>query len=109
MAIHSFRHRVTLKRPKRVPDARRVEWETTYPPEDWAEVWAAFQPLTIREQAYFGQIFPNANAKVILRYDSDIGNDWVVAMDGQDYDIVSIVDPDYAHRTLQLLVTERTE
>jgi len=97
---------------KRATILRSVEASGEYggPVETWepvCDVWAAVEPL--RGQEYFtaGREGANVTTRIRIRYREAINRTMIVRCDGIDFEILSIIDPEFRHREMQLMCKER--
>jgi SPP1 family predicted phage head-tail adaptor len=95
--------RVTLQKPERTPDGRggfTVTWS------DAATVWAAVWPVGANEIIQSDKQTMTVSHRIRTRYRSTVKASWRVSYAGRYFNIVSVVDPDTAHRWIDILCRE---
>ncbi len=100
MQSGKLRHQVTIKRP--------VETQNTYgEPEvrwqDVATVWAQVEPLRGREYFAAKQMVSEVEARITIRYRSDVTAKMKVSKGTDDYLIETIINVMERNRELQLM------
>lgn len=94
---------ITLQYQTKVPDgmgAFTVTWA------DAATIWAAIWPISANEQIQaMGQAMTITH-RIRIRYRNTIKASWRISHAGKYFNIVSIVDPNMAHRWLDIMVKE---
>ncbi|WP_319528982.1 phage head closure protein [uncultured Cohaesibacter sp.] len=79
--------------------------------EAWGDdltVWGGFRPERGREQQENGRLQASVSGILRVRSSSEtraIGEHWRVLIDGEDYSIQSITNPDQRNRELEIIVT----
>ena len=95
--------RVTLQHPTKAPDGMggfTVTWT------DAATVWAAVWPVNASEAIQAGQTAMTVTHRVRIRYRSVVKAAWRISYAGRLFNIVAIIDPNSAHRWLDILCKE---
>lgn len=95
--------RVTLQIPAKAPDGMggfTVTWT------DAATVWAAVWPVNATETIQAGKVGLTVTHRVRIRYRSVVKAGWRISFGGRYFNIVSIIDPNTAHRWLDILCRE---
>ena len=103
MRAGRLRHRVTLQSPAQSRDAIGA------PVTRWidvATVWAAVEPLTVRELAIFAQTTALASHKVTIRSYSTLKPDWRITFGDRAFEIEGILDKEERGREMTVLCTE---
>ena len=101
-----LRHRVTLQRPAAVTSPYG-QVTTTW--ADIAEVWADFNPLSVREFIGQGTTQSQVSARVVIRYREDVNAAWRLVHRGKTYNIAGVLaDPDSGREYITLPVFEVT-
>jgi len=103
MRSGNLRHRITLQRPVKsqsTSGAESISWATV------AQVWA--QVLTLRGKEYLThqELHSKVDAKIIIRYRSDITNQWRITSGSHTYQIEHVVDLMGRTRELEIMVSE---
>ncbi|MFD0915868.1 phage head closure protein [Pseudahrensia aquimaris] len=84
-------HRITLQAPLETPDGCGgvdVVWN------DVAQVWAAFEPISVQRPEEAQQIEEYALHRVSVRFRTDVGTGWRVILGERSFEILSVIDPD---------------
>ena len=95
--------RVTLQHQTRTPDGMggfTVTWT------DAATVWAAIWPVSASETIQAAQATMTVTHRIRIRFRSVLKASWRIAWAGRYFNIVSIIDPNMAHRWLDIMVKE---
>ena len=95
--------RITLQAPSKAPDGMggfTVTWT------DAATIWAAVWPVNATEAIRAGQPAMTVTHRIRVRYRSVIRASWRISYAGRYFNIVSIIDPNAAHRWLDILCKE---
>jgi SPP1 family predicted phage head-tail adaptor len=95
--------RIALQIPSKVPDGMGgfvVTWVDT------ATVWAAIWPISAAETIEAGKMGMTVTHRIRIRYRSVLRPSWRIAFGGRYFNIVSIIDPNTAHRWLDILCKE---
>lgn len=103
MRIGDLKHRVTLQYPAKVPDGMggsTVTWT------DAATVWAAIWPVSASETIQVNQASMTITHRIRIRYRSVLKASWRISWANRYFNIVSIIDPNMAHRWLDILCKE---
>lgn len=90
LAAGKLRHRVRLERFDPVEDSNGVVQDPNSGEvlREWtlvAEVWAAIEPLSVREFVQSGAGQSQVSARVTLRYRSDLNATWRIVHNGRIY------------------------
>ncbi len=106
MEAGKLRHQVTIKKP--------VETQNTYgEPEvrwqDVATVWAQVEPLRGREYFAAKQMVSEVEARITIRYRSDVTAKMKVSKGTDDYLIETIINVMERNRELQLMCVRFAE
>lgn len=95
--------RITLQHPSKAPDGMggfTVTWT------DAATVWAAVWPVGASEAAQAGQTTMTVTHRIRIRYRSIVKAGWRISYAGRYFNIVAVIDPNSAHRWLDILCKE---
>lgn len=95
--------RVTLQQPSKTPDGMggfTVAWS------DAATVWAAVWPIGANEIIQSDKPTMTVTHRIRIRHRSVLKAGWRVYYMGRFFNIISIIDPNTAHRWLDLLCKE---
>ena len=95
--------RVTLQHQTKVPDGMGG-FTTTW--VDAATVWAAIWPVSASETIQAAQATMTITHRVRIRYRSVLKASWRVSWAGRYFNLVSTIDPNMAHRWLDLMCKE---
>ena len=101
--IGDLRHRITIQYQVKVPDGLggfTVTWT------DAATVWAAIWPVSASEAVQAQQAAMTITHRIRIRYRAVMKAEWRIAYAGMYFNIVSIIDPNTAHRWLDLMCKE---
>lgn len=81
--------------------------ETVNEPVKVAEVWAAIEPLQGKEyfSAYAEQV--DVSTRIRIRHREDIDRTMSVEYKGTTFEILSIINPKFGQKELQLMCKER--
>jgi SPP1 family predicted phage head-tail adaptor len=71
-----------------------------------ATVWAAIWPISANEQIQAQAPTMTITHRIRIRYRNTIKASWRISYAGKYFNIVSIVDPNMAHRWLDILCKE---
>jgi SPP1 family predicted phage head-tail adaptor len=98
-----MRHRIALQSPTVARDAygQPIETFATY-----ATVWAAIQPLSMRERLQSEQLEGERSHRITIRYNSSIGRTHRALFGSRIFEIVSILNNDERNATMELLCKE---
>lgn len=100
MIIGSLNKRITL----RVQSGTKIVDGLEQPIyTDGATMWAAAEPLRGREFWQAQAVQAEQIISFRIRYIKGIQNNWRVKLEGVEYEITSIIDPNMKHEELQLL------
>lgn len=108
MRAGTLNKRVTFQEPLHGTDASGGLVET------WGNdltVWGGFRPDRGNEDHDNGRLQASAGGLLRVRSSTEsraIGEDWRVLIDGEDYVIESIINPDQRNRELQMVVMRGT-
>src|SRR4030042_4008793 len=100
MNIGSLRKRITLQSPVRTVNAigaSTVTWKDEF--TVWAAIWSTIGSEAVRS----GQLNLETTHRIRLRYRSGIKASWRGFDGDKYYYIVAIIDPDMAHKQIDLL------
>ena len=103
MRIGDLDKRIVLQYSTRVPDGMggfAVTWV------DAATVWAAIWPVSASETIQAAQATMTITHRIRIRYRAVLRAGWRISYAGRYFNVVSIIDPDTAHRWLDLMVKE---
>jgi len=103
MNIGDLKKRITLQYSTRVSDGgggSTVTWN------EGATIYAAIWPMSANEQVQAMQTAMTVTHRIRVRYRRDIKASWRIAYAGRYFNIVSIIDPNMAHKFLDILVKE---
>lgn len=103
MRIGALDKRIVLQYSTRVPDGMggfTVTWV------DAATVWAAIWPVSASETIQANQATMTITHRIRIRYRAVLRAGWRISYAGRYFNVVSIIDPDTAHRWLDVLVKE---
>jgi len=101
--IGDIRHRVTLQAPAKAPDGMggfTVTWT------DAATVWAAIWPVSASETIQAAQTGMTITHRIRIRYRAVLKASWRISWGGRYFNIVSVIDPNMAHRWLDIMCRE---
>jgi SPP1 family predicted phage head-tail adaptor len=102
-----LRHKVSIQQP--------VETQNTYgaPEVAWANVatgvWVGIEPLRGREFFAAKQVNSEIEARVVMRYRSDVKAKYRILHGADEYYIDSVINIDERNRELQLMCTRKIE
>lgn len=96
--------RVTIISPDGPPDEYG---EPTEGPVTVATVWAAIEPLRGREFFAAQAVNAEVTTRIRIRYRKGIDRTMVVKHQEHEFEIMYIIDPEFAHQELQLMCRER--
>ena len=103
MRIGDLKKRAVLQSQTKVADGMggfTVAWV------DSATVWAAIWPVSAAETIQAAMPTMTITHRIRIRYKAGIKPAWRIVWDGRYFNIVSIVDPNMAHRWLDIMVKE---
>lgn len=103
MRIGDLDKRAVLQYSTRIPDGMggfTVTWA------DAASVWAAIWPVSAVEAIKANQTSMTITHRIRIRYRSMIKASWRISYAGRYFNVVSIIDPNTAHRWLDLMCKE---
>lgn len=101
---HRLRHIITLQKP--VPKPGRISGNEVIWEDHLKDIHAAVEPYRGREYFYSQQVQSESTLRVRLRWYPDITPDMRIMYAGRVLNIVSVIDPEEAHRELQLMCKE---
>ena len=105
LAAGRLNKRVLLQSPMVTQDSGMGAVETEW--WDEAEVWAAIEPLSVKDFISAAANQSQVTARIVLRYRDDIRPDWRVSHGGRIYTISGILrDADSGTEYLTLAVSE---
>ncbi len=105
ISIGTLDKRISIKRLEDVEnDSGYLEQQMSV----FLKCWARIEPLRGREYYEAKQISTADNIKVTMRFRKGLDNAMVVEYDGQEYEIINIVDPYMKHATLELMCVKKT-
>lgn len=105
LAAGRLRHRVTLQSPDITQDSGMGALSTSW--FDEAEVWAAVEPVSVKDFIAAAATQSQVTARIVIRYRSDIQPDWRVVHGSRVYTISGILrDADTGTEYLTLAVSE---
>lgn len=99
-----LKHNIKIQNPELAPDAisgNDVIWRDFLP-----EVRAAIMPYRGREYFQSQQVQSEATTRILIRYVSGINTTMRIVYGERVFNIVSVIDPEEAHRELQLMCKE---
>ena len=103
MRIGDLNKRITLQYQTKTPDGMggfTVVWV------DAATVWAAIWPVSASETIRADKTTMIITHRIRIRYRSTLKGSWRVSWAGRFFNIVSPIDPNMAHRWLDLMCKE---
>jgi len=103
MRIGDLKKRVVLQYQSKVADGMggfTVTWV------DDATVWAAIWPVSASEAIQAAQATMTITHRIRIRYRAGLLASWRICWSERYFNIVSIIDPNMAHRWLDVLVKE---
>ena len=95
--------RITLQHPTKAPDGMggfTATWT------DAATIWAAVWPVNATETIGAGQTGMTITHRIRIRYRAILKASWRISWGGRYFNIVSIIDPNMAHRWLDVMCKE---
>lgn len=96
-----LRHRLVFQSKSYAKDAHGADIVSWSPV---ATVWGAIEPLSAKELFAQNQIQPEAQIRIVTRYNSNLVDEsYRITNDGRYFDIVSIINESDRHRTLTFL------
>jgi SPP1 family predicted phage head-tail adaptor len=101
--IGELRKRIVLQCPTRVPDGMggfTVTWT------DAATVWAAIWPVSATETIQSAQAVMTVTHRIRTRWRANLKASWRISYAGRIFNIVSVIEPNTAHRWLDILCRE---
>jgi SPP1 family predicted phage head-tail adaptor len=103
MRIGRFRHRIELQQntPTQDDDGSRIDNWTTV-----ATVWGELLEIRGREYLAAEEAHSELNAKIRIRYRSDVRPEWRAKFEGRTFDIQHVADLKGRRRELELFVAE---
>ena len=101
--IGRLRHRIALQQntPTQADDGSRVDGWTTV-----AIVWGELLEIRGREYLAAQEAHSELNAKIRIRYRSDVRAEWRAQFDGRTFNILAAPDLKGRRQELELLVAE---
>lgn len=102
----TYRHWVTIMKPPGPDDVDEVG----QPLDDFikvGETWAAIEPLRGRELFSAQQANAEVTARVTIRYQTGIDRTMEIHYNNAKFEILYIINPEYADTELQLMCRER--
>ena len=103
MRIGDLNKRITLQYQTKTPDGMggfTVVWV------DAASVWAAIWPVSASETIQAAQATMTITHRIRIRYRAVLKAGWRISYAGRFFNIVSIIDPNMAHRWLDVMCKE---
>ena len=103
MRIGDLDKRVVLQYSTRTPDGMggfTVAWV------DAATVWAAIWPVSAAETIQAAQTTMTITHRIRIRYRAVLKAGWRISYAGRYFNVVSIIDPNMAHRWLDVMCKE---
>lgn len=103
MRIGRYRHRIELQQntPTQADDGSRVDdWRTV------ATVWGELLETRGREYLAAQEAHSELNAKIRIRYRSDVRPEWRAIFQGRIFDIQHVADLQGRRRELELFIAE---
>ena len=100
MRVGDLRHRITLQYPTLVGDGMGG-FSTVFATS--ATIWASIWPVNATEIIANNSSSMVASHRIRMRYRSDIKANWRLKHEHKYYDIVSIIDKNMSHTSLELL------
>ena len=104
MKSSTLQHRIEIQAPEETRDSMGqtvTAWKTSQ------VRWAGINPLSDREQFYAAQVRPETTHRVTFRYFDTLTHRNRLKMGNRIFDILSILNPQEAGKTLQVDVVER--
>jgi SPP1 family predicted phage head-tail adaptor len=101
--IGDLKHRIALQYQSRTADGMggaTVAWT------DSATVWAAIWPVSAAETIQADKGTMTITHRIRIRYRAGVAAGWRVSWESRYFNIVSIIDPNMAHRWLDLMCRE---
>jgi SPP1 family predicted phage head-tail adaptor len=104
MQAGRLRHKVDIEQlvtgspdqtPEGEPDA---SWSVLY-----NDIWAAVEPLSGRELFAAQEHHSEVTTRIRVRYRSDITAKMRAVFNGENYNILAVIDPEMRHRELHLM------
>ena len=95
--------RITFQHQTKVPDGMggfTATWT------DAATVWAAIWPVSASETIQAAQATMTVTHRIRIRFRSVMKASWRISWAGRYFNIVSIIDPNMAHRWIDILCKE---
>lgn len=103
MAIGDLNKRITLQAPTKVSDSMGG-FVNSY--SDMATVYAAIWPVSASDTIQANATVMVISHRIRIRYRSVLKTSWRISFAGKYYSIVSIIDPNMAHKMLDLMCKE---
>jgi len=100
MKLNDFNKRVVLQKKTTTDDGMGGIVETW---TDIDEMWAAIEPVDMKEKSFAQQIGYTITHKIYIRYRNDVAPGDRIVYDGTVYKIVSVINPKEADVFLELL------
>lgn len=103
MKTGTLRQRITIQTPTVTTDGSGISTEswTTF-----SEVWAAVEPLTMRELFSAAAMDSKVDVRFVIRYLSGVLPTMRVYYNSKYYNITSIINTNERNRELQILASE---
>jgi SPP1 family predicted phage head-tail adaptor len=101
--IGSLNKRIILQYQTKVKSATGA---TTVSWADGSTIWAAIWPISANEAMRSGQLTLEITHRIRIRYRSDIKGSWRIKFGDHYFSIVSLINPNQANKTLDLLCKE---
>ena len=73
---------------------------------DAATVWSAIWPVSASETIQAAQVTMTITHRIRIRYRAVLRAGWRISYAGRYFNVVSIIDPDTAHRWLDVMCKE---
>jgi SPP1 family predicted phage head-tail adaptor len=103
MGIGDLKHRIVLQYQAKVADGMGG-FVVTWVPD--ATVWAAIWPVSAGETIQADQTTMTITHRIRIRYRDGLKAAYRIAWAGRYFNIVSIIDPNMAHRWMDVLCKE---
>ena len=103
MNIGGLKKRITLQSPIKTIDVMggsTVTWKNEM--TVWAAIWSTLSSEAVRS----GQLTLEITHRIRIRYRADVKGSWRASYAGRYFSIVSIINPDMANRSIDLLCKE---
>lgn len=104
MRAGELRHLITIQQPIA---SQSSSGEETYTWPTYAQVYAAIEPMTMREFYQLDQDTAERTVHFIIRYKAGITAKMRISWDSRLYDIQSIINTKQRNRSMVLIAVER--